>query len=391
MTGDTVSSTHPLLPPTTEDDRVSWLRLLRSRRVGIATFYRLMGEHGSAQAALEALPAIAAEAGVENYETCPEGVVLAELRRGREAGAQLIFRGDPTYPAPLTELPDPPPMLWAVGDLSVLQRPAVALVGSRNASALGTRMARSLAKGLAREGWIVVSGLARGIDAAAHHASLETGTIGVLAGGVDVLYPAENAAMAEEIPKHGLRLSEQPMGMQPMARHFPARNRIVSGLARAVIVVEAAAKSGSLITARNALDLGREVMAVPGHPFDNRAAGCNMLLRDGARLVRGPQDVIEALPELAPQLDQPALPLPEPDAPDALPEIPRAAPERRSLQDTAALHSLILDRLSTAPITEDELIRAVGASARLTCPAVVELEIAGKVQRHPGSLISRLP
>ncbi|UMA63805.1 DNA-processing protein DprA [Roseivivax marinus] len=290
------SSTHPLLPPTTEDDRIARLRLLRSRRVGIATYHRLIAEHGSAAAALNALPEIARAAGLDRYEAATERAALAEMRAGAHARARLIFQGEAAFPARLADLSDAPPFLWAVGDIAALARPMVALVGARNASSLGTRMARALAQDLGAAGYVVVSGLARGVDAAAHAGSIATGTVAVLAGGVDVLYPQENARLGEDIPAAGgVRLSEHPPGLQPQARHFPARNRIVSGLAEAVVVVEAAAKSGSLITARAALDQGREVLAVPGHPFDARAGGCNMLIRDGARLVRGAADVIEAI------------------------------------------------------------------------------------------------
>ena len=297
MFEDTHPSTHPPLPPTTEDDRISWLRLLRSRRVGTSTFYRLLREHGTAQSALLALPELALAAGVSDYSPCPPGVAEAEWRRGHAAGAQLICITDPLYPKTLVEIADPPPFLWAIGNLDALSKPCVALVGARNASSLGTRMAKSLATDLSEAGFQIVSGLARGIDTAAHTASLEGGTIAVMAGGVDVIYPAENAQLGLDIVKNaGARISEQPIGLTPQARHFPPRNRIVSGLASAVVVVEAAAKSGSLITARNAIDQGREVLAVPGHPFDARAAGCNLLIRDGATLVRSASDVIEAIP-----------------------------------------------------------------------------------------------
>ena len=313
MTEHSHSSTHPPLPPTTEDDRVSWLRLLRSRRVGPTTFWRLISEHGSTAAALDALPEVARAAGVERYAVCPEGVALAEMKAGRAAGAHLLFAGAADYPHRLLDLSDAPPFLWVVGDVAALSRPTVALVGARNASSLGLRMARALAKGLGEAGIVVVSGLARGIDTEAHRAALEAGTVGVLAGGVDVLYPAENAALAEEMTQTGgARISEQPMGLQPTARHFPTRNRIISGLSQAVVVVEAAAKSGSLITARGALDQGREVLAVPGHPFDARASGCNLLIRDGARLVRGVDDVLEALGPMAPaQTEMPLAPRPK--------------------------------------------------------------------------------
>lgn len=282
-------------PTPLGEDPVLWLRLIRSRRVGAVSFHRLVAEHGGVAASLAALPEVAAAAGIMNYQPCPEGVVRAELAQGRRAGAVLLRFGEADYPAALAVLPDAPPVLWARGDLSLLNRPAVAVVGARNASSLGLRMARRLAEGLGRAGQVVVSGLARGIDAAAHQAALDTGTVAVMAGGIDVIYPEENAALAAQVAEKGCLLSEQPPGTEPQARHFPLRNRLVSGLSSGVVVVEAAAKSGSLITARNALDQGREVLAVPGHPFDARAAGCNQLIRDGATLVRGPADVIEGM------------------------------------------------------------------------------------------------
>lgn len=388
MVEDTHPSTHPPLPPTTEDGRLSWLRLLRSRRVGIATFYRLLTEHGSAPAALAALPGIAAAAGVADYAPCPEAVAAAELRAARDCGARMIAIGQPDYPADLMDLPDPPPILWARGDMAALAAPRIAIVGARNASSLGTRMARALAEDLAKEGYVIVSGLARGVDAAAHAATLDTGTIAVMAGGVDMLYPAENAALAEDITRRGLRLSEQPMGLQPQARHFPRRNRLVSGLARAVVVVEAAGRSGSLITARTALDQGREVLAVPGHPMDGRSAGCNMLIRDGARLVRNAADVIEALPPLDRPGTQAELPL-EPAAPAAAPPPPAPRPpQRRSLRETAELHSAILARLSPSPVAEDQLIRDIGGAPREVAPVLVDLELSGQVERQAGGLLA---
>jgi DNA processing protein len=285
------------MPPPAPDarERLNRLRLVRSRRVGPATYLRLMAEHGHAEAALAALPDIARDAGVDAYAPCPEAVAAAELKAARRLGATLLCLGDAGYPEALSRIPDAPPILWALGDPALLHRPSVAIVGTRNASALGARMTRHLARDLGEAGFVVVSGLARGIDALAHHAALETGTIAVQAGGLDILYPAENAELAGRIGKTGLRLSEMPFGLQPQGRHFPRRNRIVSGLAQAVIVVEAAARSGSLITARCALDQGREVMAVPGHPLDSRASGANILLRDGATLVRSAADVVEAL------------------------------------------------------------------------------------------------
>lgn len=375
MTDGQFSSTHPKNPPTTEEEQFLWLRLLRSRRVGVSTFHRLLGEFGSAKAALDVLPEIAAEAGVDNYQICPKGVIEAELKAARKARARLICYGEAVYPAPLYDLPDAPPMLWARGDTSLLKRDGIAMVGARNASSLGLRMVRSLAIELGRENHVIISGMARGIDAAAHEASLETGTIAVFGGGVDVIYPAENRQLAEKLLKQGLILSEQAMGLQPQARHFPARNRIISGLARAVVVVEAAAKSGSLITAKNALDQGRDVLAVPGHPFDTRAAGCNLLIRDGARLVRKAADIIEELPP-AP-IPQTELPLEPP------------APPRRSLKETAHLHQTILNKLGPSPIAEDQLIQDLKASARDVSPALTTLELHGKIVRRAGGLLSR--
>jgi DNA processing protein len=356
---------------------------LRSRRVGVSTYKRLLTEHGTAQNALAALPMVARAAGVQNYEVCPEGVVHAELRAGKAAGARLIMHGTADYPKPLAELDDAPPFLWVLGNVDLLNRPTVSMVGARNASSLGTRMAKSLAKGLGEAGYIVVSGLARGIDAAAHLAALPTGTIAVQAGGIDVMYPAENTQLAHDIAKSGLRVSEQPMGLQPMARHFPSRNRIIAGLSRATIVVEAAAKSGSLITARDALDQGRDVLAVPGHPFDARAAGCNMLIRDGAGLVRNTADVIEALGKEC----LPASPSPQPELNLAPAE--KQATSQRTLRETAALHMQILSRLGPSPIAEDQLIRDLKAAPAKVAPALIDLELEGQVLRQPGGLVSR--
>jgi DNA processing protein len=376
MTEDQISSTHPPTPPTTEEDRFAWLRLLRSRRVGVTTFHRLMAEHSTAQNALKALPEVARAAGIDGYEICPPGVIEAELRAANAAKARLLCLGSADYPKSLAKIADAPPMLWTIGDTSQLNRPLIALVGARNASSLGTRMARALAHDLGSKGFTVVSGLARGIDTAAHIASLKTGTIAVMAGGVDVIYPSENTKLADDIAQQGLRISEQPMGQTPHARHFPTRNRIISGLAQAVIVVEAAAKSGSLITARDALDQGRDVLVVPGHPFDARAAGCNMLIRDGATLVRNADDVIAALPNDKPEPQQLEADLTSP------------TPKKRTLRETAALHQQILSRLGPSPVAEDQLIRDLDVSAGNIAPALVDLELDGKISRQSGGLLS---
>lgn len=362
-------------------DPLPWLQLIRSRRVGPATFHRMLREHGDAQAALAALPAIAASAGVDNYEVCPQGVAAAELAKGARAGARLILWGQADYPAALMDLADAPPILWAQGDVDLLQRPMIALVGARNASSLGVRMARSLAAGLGAAGHVVVSGLARGIDAAAHEAALDTGTIAVQAGGVDVMYPEENATLAGKIALQGCRISEHPLGLMPQARHFPQRNRIVSGLSRAIVVVEAAMKSGSLITARDGADQGRDVMAVPGHPFDARAAGCNMLIRDGATLVRSAQDILEALGHFtSASMKSPEMPPPQ----------HAASHTPRPRTDISTLHSQILARLGPSPVAEDQLARDLNQPTSALAPALITLELDGIVLRQPGGLLSRI-
>lgn len=383
-------------PTPLGEDPVDWLRLIRSRRVGPATFHRLVAEQGDVRAALAALPDIARAAGVDGYEPCPADVARAELSRGRAHGARLLRHGGPDYPLSLMDLPDAPPLLWAVGDVSLLSRPMVALVGARNASSLGLRMARRLAESLGAEGQVVISGLARGIDAEAHRAALATGTVAVMAGGVDVLYPTENAALFEEIARRGCLVSEQPMGCEPQARHFPQRNRIISGLSRAVVVVEAAARSGSLITAKEALDQGREVLAVPGHPFDARASGCNQLIRDGAVLVRSAADVLEALgiqtaPVAGQGVDAPPEPVTMPPAPrHSATVLPGPVPARRPLPEIAALHSRILDRLGPSPLAEDQLIRDLAEPASVVAPELVALELEGRIQRAAGGMLSRI-
>ncbi|MGR3464967.1 DNA-processing protein DprA [Limimaricola sp.] len=369
MAHNPTSSAHPPLPPTSEEDTLSRLRLLRSRRVGIVTYWRLMAEHGSARAALDALPDIARAAGVADYAPCPPERALAEMEAARRAGARLLAHGDPLYPSDLAALPDAPPLLWLRGRTAHLRRPMLAMVGARNASSLGRRMARRLANELSDAGWVIVSGLARGIDTQAHEAALGGGTIAVTAGGVDIPYPPENADLAARIARDGLILSEQPVGLAPQGRHFPARNRIVAGLSRAVLVVEAAARSGSLITARAGLEAGREVMAVPGHPFDARAGGCNLLIRDGAALVRGASDVLDLIGGT------------EADA--APPKAATAPPAPDGLSGR------ILAALSAAPVAEDQLVRDLGHPAAQVAQALVDLELDGRVGRQPGGLLVR--
>ena len=363
----------PLDAPPSQAELFARLRLARSRRVGPVTYRRLMAAHGTAADALDALPGMAAAAGVEGCALAPEGAVRGEIRAARKAGARLLLLGAPGYPERLAQVSGAPPVLWAQGDPGLARGPTVAIVGTRNASSLALRMARTLARELSEAGVAIVSGLARGVDAAAHEAALPR-TLAVHAGGLDRPYPPENLSLAARIAAEGCALSERPFGLAPQARDFPRRNRIVSGLAQAVVVVEAAARSGSMITARDALDQGREVLAVPGHPMDGRASGCNALLRDGAALVRGADDVLavlEALREVGAAQARGTAAVPDP-APD------RAAPE------AATLRARLLALLSPTPVAEDQLCRDLGAAPRAVASILSELELEGLVVRKPG-------
>ncbi|MDV7141936.1 DNA-processing protein DprA [Tropicimonas sp. TH_r6] len=341
---------------------------------------------GDAAAALDALPGLARSAGVSSYSPCPLETVEREWQAGARAGAKPIFIGESAYPALLQHIPDPPPMLWARGDTDLTARPALALVGARNASSLGRRAARALAEGLGAAGHVVVSGLARGIDGIVHAAALETGTIAVVAGGVDVIYPRENADLTARIAESGLILSEMPMGMRPQARHFPRRNRIVAGISQATIVIEAALRSGTLITARMALEQGRDVLAIPGHPLDPRAAGCNKLIRDGATLIRGAEDVLDSLsPIVAPP--RPSRAQPERDAAPE-PVAPRRPAPTEDRDDGATVRARILSLLGPAPVAEDQLLRDLALPSQKVAGELLELEMEGAVQRQPGGLLA---
>ncbi|MDE0588721.1 DNA-processing protein DprA [Halocynthiibacter sp. C4] len=380
MDEDSVSSLTPLTPPTSEDARLSWLRLLRSRRVGISTFYRLMQENETAERALEVLPEVARAAGVTDYAIAPLKDIENEFAAARKAGARMICRGEADYPKELANIADAPPLFWAIGDISLLKRPKIGIVGARNASSLGERMARKLSEGLSQQGLIVVSGLARGIDAVCHKAALEGGTIAVQAGGVDKIYPKENTELFWEIGAKGLRISEDPIGVAPQARHFPKRNRIISGLSIGLVVVEAAARSGTLITARNALDQGREVMAVPGHPFDARATGSNMLIRDGAALIRNVDDILE---QVADALEEPRT-VADQAEPDEKPCT------QSTIAESADLHRQILERLGPSPLAEDQLIRDLEQPAHHVTAELVSLEVEGRIERAPGGYLMRV-
>ncbi|GAA0737339.1 DNA-processing protein DprA [Sphingomonas japonica] len=355
------------------DARLARLRLIRSANVGPVTYAQLLGRFGSAETALEALPMLAARGGGRAPVIADERLVRREIARVEALGATYVFRGDSGYPALLAEIENPPPALIVRGDLALLDRPSVAMVGARNCSAAAVRFARSLAAGLGEEGITVVSGLARGIDTAAHVASLDRGTVGVIASGIDVVFPPENAQLQEAIAERGLLIAEQPPGTEPRARHFPYRNRIIAGVAIGTVVVEAAPKSGSLITARLAAEAGREVMAVPGSPLDPRAQGCNLLIREGATLVQSVADIAEMLRPIDPRNVR----APTSDFAAQPPGDPSDA-ERH----------VVGDLLGPVPVPVDELIRQSGLAPATVAFVLLELELAGRIERHAGGRVS---
>ena len=377
-------------------ERFARLALARSQNVGPRTFGQLLRRYGSARTALQALPVLAGRGGKADYAPCPPERVQAELEAGARIGADLLVLGDPDYPAMLQSLDPAPPVVWIIGERSLMSRRTVAIVGARNASALGLRTARRLARELGGTGHVVVSGLARGIDAAAHEASIGTGTIAVLAGGLDQPYPPENVDLCAAIAGQGLLVSEVPFGVAPTAQHFPRRNRLISGLSRGVVLIEAAARSGSLITARFALEQGREAMACPGAAEDPRSAGCNALIREGAALIRHAGDVEEAL--AAPR----TLNLMEEgydfefdaenfsegamrDEYDALADF-----DEEGSADDQALADQIMDLLGPSPVEIDEIARLCGTSPSDLSLAILELDLAGRIELRPGGMIARL-
>jgi DNA processing protein len=365
------------LSPT---ERLDWLRLIRSENVGPITFYQLLARFGSAGAALDALPEIARRGGRQRPLTiATKASAERELEAQAKAGAKFVAWGEPSYPPALAAIEDAPPLLSMRGHADLLTRSAVAIVGARNASANGRRFARDIARELGEKQLVIVSGLARGIDGAAHEGSLSSGTIAVLAGGIDVVYPEENRELHESIAERGVLVAEMPVGMVPQARHFPRRNRIISGIALGVLVVEAAVGSGSLITARCALDQGREVFAVPGSPLDPRCRGANDLIRKGARLVESAADIME---ELAPLLDVPLA--------ERRRTLFQAAATRPDDSQIERARDELLTLLSPSPIEVDELVRQCHLSPALVVTVLLELELAGRIERHPGNQVALL-
>ena len=365
-----------------EEQRIDWLRLIRSDNIGPRTFRDLVNYYGGARGALNALPTLARRGGASGTRICSRANAEAELKACRARGIELIALGEPDYPARLTMIDDAPPLLGVRGQLAILARSLIAIVGSRNASAAGVKFAERLARDLGEAGYGTVSGLARGIDAAAHRASLATGTIAVLAGGHERIYPAEHVDLLDRIVVDGAAVSEMPLAWEPRARDFP-RNRLISGLAVGVVIVEAARRSGSLITARLAGEQGREVFAVPGSPLDPRAEGTNGLLKQGATLVTEAADVIAVIePILGCGLDLPAQKLEQAPAHDApLPLDSEPAEDERSR---------IVALLGPTPSAIDDLVRLSRTSPAIVRTVLLELEIAGRLERHGGALVSLL-
>lgn len=412
------------LPVARLDDagRLACLRLIRSENVGPVTFRELVNHFGGAQQALAALPDIARRAGRRRpLVICPAARAEAELDAARRQGVAPLFTIEPGYPAALAHLPAPPPLVYAKGRLDLLQQDALAIVGARNASAAGIAMARLIASRCGKAGYAIVSGLARGIDGAAHEAALATGTIAVLAGGIDFVYPPEHAALHARLAVEGCLVTEMPPGFQPRGQDFPRRNRIISGLALGVVVVEAARRSGSLITAHAATEQGREVMAVPGHPLDARSEGPNSLLKQpGVTMVTSADDVLEVLapmrgrrgssaaraaledamtwplddhgrPAYGPGAAIDAEPVRhEPPPADATRSKPLSTPATATSEATPI--DAVLAVIGPAPTTLDEVARATGFRIGDVRIALLELSLAGRVEHHGGQLVSlRLP
>jgi DNA processing protein len=369
------------------------LRLVRAEGVGPVAYRRLLARYGSASAALAALPSLARAGGRVTPAAIPSlADAERELADAEHLGARLIFIGEPTYPPLLALLDDAPPLLMVLGDVAALSAPSVALVGARNASANGQRMAETLAADLAAS-LVVVSGMARGIDAAAHTGALRTGrTVAAVAGGLDMPYPPEHAQLQQRIAEAGAVVSEAPLGTTPQARHFPRRNRIIAGLVLGVVVIEAALRSGSLITARIAQDAGRELFAVPGSPLDPRSGGANDLIRQGAHLVETASDVLDSLPDHPAREGLARSPLFARGAPPELAEPAQGWEEpQEAPADILRARLEVIDLLGTSATEVDEVVRRCQFSAAAVMAALLELELAGRIQTLPGNRVALLP
>jgi DNA processing protein len=362
--------------------RMDWLQLARSENVGPVTFYNLIERFGDAATALNKLPDLAARGGRKKpLQIAKRKQAEQDYNRLRDMGGGIILACEASYPLALSAIEDAPPVLSYIGHTNLLDQATVAIVGARNASLNGRKFAGKLAGELGGHNYIIASGMARGIDTGAHQGALETGTIAVLAGGLDVIYPKENEGVYNDIARRGLLVSEARLGEQPTARHFPRRNRIISGLAQAAVVVEASKRSGSLITARMAGEQGREVFAVPGFPGDPRAQGPNYLIQDGAYLIQSAEDIIDVLNSYAGYSAHETRHM-------GYSASPAAAPVDEDALERA--RETILENLSHTPVQIDELIRETGESTAVVQTALTELDLAGQIQRLPGNRVSLL-
>ncbi len=368
--------------------RLACLRLIRSENVGPVTFRELINHFGGAEPALEALPELGRRAGGRRtIKVCRREAAEAELDAARRQGAEPLFTIEPGYPPALANIQVPPPMLYVKGRTSLLGRPMVAIVGARNGSAAGIKLTRLFAGALGNAGFVVVSGLARGIDGAAHEASLATGTVAVLAGAIDFIYPPEHAALYERIAAEGCLITEQPPGYQPRAQDFPRRNRVISGVSLGVVVMEAARRSGSLITARMANEQGRLVLAVPGHPLDPRAEGTNALLRQGALLAASAEDLTEAFLPLVEGHHATSSRGPREPMRQGAREEQSTTVQPGNLAPLDVL-SLVRNALGPAPVDMDAVVRATGASVQDVRAALLELALGGEIEHHGAQLVS---
>ncbi len=368
-----------LIPPcTTPKEKIARLALARSHQVGAITFVDLLRLFGSASEALRRLPELAARGGARRIVPYSLGEAEQELQRGEKDGATLVVRGSDAYPTVLNTVSDAPPVLWVKGQVQLLKQSACGFVGTRNASAAGLQVAARMAQQVGEAGYITVSGLARGIDTAVHKASLTTGTIAVVAGGLDIIYPPENAALYQNIAQQGVLISEMPHGTEPIAKLFPRRNRIIAGLGLALVVAEAALKSGSLITAHYALDYGRDVLAIPGSPADPRAEGPNRLIQQGAQLVHTSADVLRVLEPLAP--------LREEHTP-----VSQALYAPPSDDDMTLARNKVLALLTTQGVPVDVIIRLSMLPTAAVQMVLLELDLAGRLDRGAGNTVALLP
>ncbi|MEM7172286.1 MAG: DNA-processing protein DprA [Pseudomonadota bacterium] len=362
-----------------EAERLDWLRLYRSDRIGPIGFRDALRQYGDAATALKALPELAKRGGGRKaYRPYPLPAAQAEIQALDELGAGLLAFCEPDFPGPLAASKDAPPIISYIGHKHLFNKPAVAMVGARNASSNGRKFAESLARDLAEAELLVVSGLARGIDTAAHKGALSGGTAAVVGGGLDIVYPAENQGLYDQIVASGVILSEMPPGTRPQARHFPRRNRIISGMSLGVVVVEAAPKSGSLITANYAAEQGREVFAVPGSPLDPRARGCNQLIRQGATLIQSASDITDVLKG----------PLQQPLSEDSFTAYQPGQTALPSDSELKEGREILEELLSPTPVAVDELIRQCQLSPAVVSAILLELELAGRLERHPGNRVA---